>query len=178
MNNRHSILTIISKQSWKRAGTRFNVRGVDDDGNVANFVETELILNDNNHIFAFTQIRGSIPLFWEQDTALISPKVQITRSFNATEPAFEKHFQNLISKYGPINIINLLSNSKTSELELSKSFKKHFLNLQKELPDSIFFTDFDFHQETSKTYAQASKVLTYISESLSEFGYFCYDRSR
>lgn len=30
---------LISRLGWKRAGTRFNTRGVDDDGNVANMVE-------------------------------------------------------------------------------------------------------------------------------------------
>lgn len=32
-------LSLISRLGWKRAGTRFNTRGVDDDGNTANFVE-------------------------------------------------------------------------------------------------------------------------------------------
>jgi len=32
-------LALISRLGWKRAGTRFNTRGVDDDGNTANFVE-------------------------------------------------------------------------------------------------------------------------------------------
>lgn len=42
-----SVVTVglISRLSWKRAGTRFNTRGVDDDGNVANFVEVRLCLN-------------------------------------------------------------------------------------------------------------------------------------
>ena len=35
-------VSLISRLSWKRAGTRFNTRGVDDDGNVANFVEVSL----------------------------------------------------------------------------------------------------------------------------------------
>lgn len=33
---------LISRLSCKRAGTRFNSRGVDDDGNVANFVEVSI----------------------------------------------------------------------------------------------------------------------------------------
>jgi hypothetical protein len=32
-------LSLISRLGAKRAGTRFNTRGVDDDGNTANFVE-------------------------------------------------------------------------------------------------------------------------------------------
>ncbi|KAG0686966.1 inositol polyphosphate 5-phosphatase [Pichia californica] len=175
VNGRSSKITIISKQSWKRAGTRFNVRGVDDDGNVANFVETELIYNDGNYLFAFTQIRGSIPVFWEQDTALISPKVQITRSFDATQPTFEKHFENLIGKYGPIHIVNLLSKTRSSEIELSQTYKKHFIELRKTHQDSVFFTDFDFHQETSKTYADATRLLPLLNESFDDFDFFSYD---
>ncbi|ODV85565.1 hypothetical protein CANARDRAFT_176012 [[Candida] arabinofermentans NRRL YB-2248] len=170
-------ITIISKQSWKRAGTRFNVRGVDDDGNVANFVETELIYNDGRYVFAYTQIRGSIPMFWEQDTALISPKVQITRSFDATQPSFDKHFENLNGKYGPVHIVNLLSATKAGEIELSTKYKKHFFELDRKTPDSVSFTNFDFHQETSKTYAHASKVLRDLEPSLEDFGYYLYDTS-
>jgi len=29
---------VISRKSYKKAGTRFYARGIDDDGNVANFV--------------------------------------------------------------------------------------------------------------------------------------------
>ena len=32
-------LAVISRLGSKRAGTRFNTRGIDDDGNTANFVE-------------------------------------------------------------------------------------------------------------------------------------------
>ena len=32
-------LAVVSRLSCKRAGTRFNARGTDDDGNVSNFVE-------------------------------------------------------------------------------------------------------------------------------------------
>jgi len=32
---------LFSRRSIMKAGTRYNARGIDDDGNVANFVETE-----------------------------------------------------------------------------------------------------------------------------------------
>jgi hypothetical protein len=35
-------LGLISRLGWKRAGARFRTRGVDDEGNVANFVEVRL----------------------------------------------------------------------------------------------------------------------------------------
>lgn len=61
-------LTLISRLSCRRAGTRFNSRGIDDDGHVANFVETETIIwNPEKRPytraigFSYCQIRGSIP---------------------------------------------------------------------------------------------------------------------
>ena len=40
-------ITLISRRQTLRAGTRVNVRGLDDFGNVANFVETEQIVKIN-----------------------------------------------------------------------------------------------------------------------------------
>ncbi len=50
------------------SGTRFNARGIDEAGNVANFVETEMIIlyNKGTMKFSHTQVRGSVPLFWTQ----------------------------------------------------------------------------------------------------------------
>ncbi len=49
---------LISRRSTKKAGTRFYARGIDDDGNVANFVQTQQIMEIGNIIFLHTQIRG------------------------------------------------------------------------------------------------------------------------
>lgn len=54
-------LAIVSRLSCKRAGTRFNTRGVDDDGNVANNVETEILLYSKEYCFSYLLIRGSVP---------------------------------------------------------------------------------------------------------------------
>ena len=61
-------LTLISRLSCKKAGTRFNARGIDDEGNVANFVETETVIWDPTGAssggalcFSYCQIRGSVP---------------------------------------------------------------------------------------------------------------------
>lgn len=63
----HCNLTLLSRRSRLRQGPRYVKRGVDAHGDVANFVETEHILrHTNGQIAAFTQIRGSIPIFWKQ----------------------------------------------------------------------------------------------------------------
>jgi hypothetical protein len=37
-------LVLISRRRFEMGGTRFNARGVDEEGNAANFVETEMIV--------------------------------------------------------------------------------------------------------------------------------------
>ncbi|CAI4780908.1 CEI_1a_G0049660.mRNA.1.CDS.1 [Saccharomyces cerevisiae] len=169
-------LTIISKQSWKRAGTRFNARGVDDEANVANFVETEFIMYSSQYCYAFTQIRGSIPVFWEQGTSLINPRVQITRSFEATQPVFDKHIMKSVEKYGPVHVVNLLS-TKSSEIELSKRYKEHLTHSKKlNFNKDIFLTEFDFHKETSQEgFSGVRKLIPLILDSLLSSGYYSYD---
>ena len=57
---------MISRLSSERAGTRFSCRGVNDAGHVANFAETEQVIFLGDQLSSFVQIRGSVPLFWEQ----------------------------------------------------------------------------------------------------------------
>jgi hypothetical protein len=56
-------IVLISRRSRDRAGLRFQRRGIDEDGNVANFVETEMIVRIKVEgkwsIFSFVEIRGS-----------------------------------------------------------------------------------------------------------------------
>jgi hypothetical protein len=51
---------------------RFHTRGVDDAGHVANFAETEQVIMLGDEVSSFVQIRGSVPLFWEQPGVNVS----------------------------------------------------------------------------------------------------------
>ena len=57
---------LITRRSWKKGGTRYNSRGLNVKGQVANFCETEQIVFINNYCFSHVQIRGSVPAFWKQ----------------------------------------------------------------------------------------------------------------
>uniref|UniRef100_A0AAY5EZS0 SAC domain-containing protein n=1 Tax=Electrophorus electricus TaxID=8005 RepID=A0AAY5EZS0_ELEEL len=59
-------VALISRRSRHRAGMRYKRRGVDTDGNVANYVETEQLIHVHSHTLSFVQTRGSIPVFWSQ----------------------------------------------------------------------------------------------------------------
>ena len=75
-------LGLISRRSRHRAGTRYFRRGVDPEGHVANFNETEQVLlvggDESGTQLSFVQIRGSIPVYWaEINTLRYKPDVQI-----------------------------------------------------------------------------------------------------
>lgn len=93
-----------------RGGTRYNARGIDDNGNVGNFVETEQIIKMANLVFSYIIIRGSVPIFWEQKG--LTEGVTISRGPEMTKRAFFKHFNELTNTYGDIFIVDLLSDTK------------------------------------------------------------------
>eukprot|EP00897_Mesotaenium_endlicherianum_P007069 jgi/Mesen1/6390/ME000329S05561 len=81
------IITLIARRSRHFAGTRYLKRGVNDKGRVANDVETEQIVLDEDanaggggalgQMTSVVQMRGSIPLFWSQEASRLSPKPDI-----------------------------------------------------------------------------------------------------
>ncbi|XP_060097379.1 synaptojanin-2 isoform X1 [Heteronotia binoei] len=115
---------LISRISCERASARFHVRGVNDDGHVSNFVETEQTIYLDNDISSFVQIRGTVPLFWEQPGLQVgSHHLKLTRGLEANAPAFDKHMMLLKEQYGKQVIVNLLR-SKGGEEVLNRAFKK------------------------------------------------------
>jgi len=78
INGRPFLFGLISRRNRFRAGTRYFSRGIDQNGNVSNFNETEqLILLDNNDTsrggelkgdvrFSYVQTRGSVPVYWAE----------------------------------------------------------------------------------------------------------------
>ncbi|PWY77149.1 SacI domain and endonuclease/exonuclease/phosphatase family protein [Aspergillus sclerotioniger CBS 115572] len=174
-------LTVISRQSSRRAGTRFNSRGIDDDGHVANFVETETILwVAPDIVFSYVQVRGSVPIFWEQATGFLpgQQKIEITRSIEATKHAFDKHFKLLELEYGAIHVVNLLSELKPGEVGLSARFRdlltKSPLNRQSSDHALLQSTEFDFHAEARGPlgYGASAQIRHEIAHSVQGFAYF------
>jgi hypothetical protein len=180
-----SSMTLISRLSCRRAGTRFNSRGIDDEGNVANYVESETIYWAPSGVcFSYVQVRGSVPIFWEQQAGLLpgQQKITITRSEAATQPAFDKHFDNMEISYGAVHMVNLLSNEKQQELDLSDRYRRHIksspYNSGNEKSDRehdlVKLTEYDFHAETRGPggYEAASMIARWIQSSADAFAYY------
>lgn len=144
---------LITRRSTHRAGTRYFRRGVDDDGNVANFNETEQILmvpseTDSNglemQVFSYLQTRGSVPVYWAEINNLkYAPK--LTVGSNPIDSA-RKHFDQQVKLYGKNYLVNLVNQSGRE-----KAVKVAYENLIKSLNDSnLEYVYFDFHHECSK----------------------------
>ncbi|KAI7868078.1 SacI homology domain-containing protein [Spinellus fusiger] len=170
-------LSVISKLSCKRAGTRFNSRGIDDNGHVANFVETEVVLYSDQACYSFTQVRGSVPVFWEQQgMQLVNHKIQISRGPSATQPAVNRHFKELVERYTVISNVNLLAEREnTGESMLGNAYNTAVQHLQ--LPTStIQMCNFDLHAECrGGNYENVSLLMKTLRKDLENYGYFLMD---
>lgn len=127
-------------------------------------------------------------VFWEQQTGLLpnQQKIQITRSSEATQPAFDKHFESIALKYGAIHVINLLSETKSGEAELSSRLVDHIRRSplttsgsgekRNALADSSLLraTEFDFHAQTKgpSGFEAANLISRIVEPSADAFSFF------
>uniref|UniRef100_A0A166EPK7 SAC domain-containing protein n=1 Tax=Daucus carota subsp. sativus TaxID=79200 RepID=A0A166EPK7_DAUCS len=107
--------TVLSNMAYSKNENRYLKRGVTEEGYVANDVETEqIVITDApdgcTQISSVVQNRGSIPLFWSQETSRWHMKPDIILS--KKDPGYKAtrlHFINLAKRYGnPIIILNLI----------------------------------------------------------------------
>jgi len=166
---------IISRRSYHQAGTRYNARGINDNGNVANYVETEQILKIKNNLYSTIILRGSAPIFFDQSP--INFQIIIARNPSMTSPAFMKHLSEIQSDFKYVMMMNLMSESKPGEELISTNFKNQFLinNI-----DHCKYHIFDLHQECKKD--KFEKLEEYINEKLlkilDNFNFFCEDENK
>ncbi|KAL0360043.1 UNVERIFIED_CONTAM: Phosphoinositide phosphatase SAC1 [Sesamum radiatum] len=95
-------VSLVSRRSRHFAGTRYLKRGVNDHGRVANDVETEQIVLDEEagsckgKMSSVVQMRGSIPLFWSQEASRFSPKPDIIFEKRPREMMLRREFANAV----------------------------------------------------------------------------------
>ncbi|KAL5111754.1 Synaptojanin-1 [Taenia crassiceps] len=162
---------VVSRLSAMRPGTRFNVRGVDDNGYVANFVETEVFIHADKQILSHVQIRGTVPLFWEQPGLQVgSHKIKIFRFVETSLQAFNRHFAELLSRYSNTVILNLMA-SKDGEGNLSRQFKEHW-NVS-DYRTKINYIHFDYHSCVNpKSLEGVQSLLASLKSCLDEWGFY------
>ncbi|KAJ8686238.1 hypothetical protein QAD02_022032 [Eretmocerus hayati] len=166
-------LAIISRRSRFRAGTRYKRRGVDEDGKCANYVETEQLVWYHDHQVSFTQVRGSVPIYWSQPGYKYKPPPRIDRDELETQEAFEKHFVEELDRYGPVCIVNLVEQSGKESI-IWEAYSDHVLKYDH--PD-ITYTTFDFHEYCrGMHFENVSILVAALAPILSEMGYCWHDK--
>ncbi|VDM33609.1 unnamed protein product, partial [Hydatigera taeniaeformis] len=171
---RRAQIGVVSRLSTMRPGTRFNVRGVDDSGYVANFVETEVFICVEKQVLSHVQIRGTVPLFWEQPGLQVgSHKIKIFRFVETSLQAFDRHFAEILSRYTNTLILNLMG-SKEGEGNLSRQYKEHW-NVS-DYRTKINYIHFDYHSCVNpKTLEGVESLLSSLKGCLDEWGFYYMD---
>ncbi|XP_062233399.1 phosphoinositide phosphatase SAC2-like [Phragmites australis] len=178
------MLTLIARRSRHYAGTRYLKRGVNEEGRVANDVETEQIVYEDmlepRQISSVVQNRGSIPLFWSQETSKLNlkPDIILHEKDNNYE-ATRLHFENLRRRYGnPIIILNLIKTREKRPREsiLRREFDRAIKIINNGLPgeNHLRFLHWDLHKNSQSKRTNALHVLLKVAFealNLTEFFY-------
>jgi hypothetical protein len=136
---------LISRRNKYRAGTRFHIRGLDLEGNVANNIETEQIVICDDAICSYLQTRGSVPLFWTQHVNMsYTPKPKLSQTADSAL-GLKKHFDIQESLYGSNTVVCLL-NRHGSEGMLAQLFEETLNKIYGDKGTHTFI-GFDFHKE-------------------------------
>ncbi|KAK3260158.1 hypothetical protein CYMTET_30870 [Cymbomonas tetramitiformis] len=171
LNGHRLDVCLVARRSRHRYGTRYNRRGVDARGDVANEVHSEQIaivrplagcgLKATGCSVAL--VRGSIPIYWQTPPSATQwkPTLQLVPGRDATEP-FARHFRRLHEKYtGSVSCVNLIDQD-GKEAPLYHAFHEHMDKLNKSDPGIANLTSFDFHHgcgNSSATYARGLATL-------------------
>ncbi|KAG2581030.1 hypothetical protein PVAP13_6KG006150 [Panicum virgatum] len=178
-------VVLISRRSRHFAGTRYLKRGVNDHGKVANDVETEQIVFEEEagslkgRMSAVVQMRGSIPLFWSQEASRLSPKPDIfVQRYDPTYEATKLHFDDLAQRYGhPIIILNLIKTveKRPREMMLRREYFNAVGYLNQNVPEEkkLRFIHWDFHKFAKSKSANVLGVLGKVAgEALDLTGFY------
>ncbi|XP_023539998.1 phosphoinositide phosphatase SAC8 isoform X2 [Cucurbita pepo subsp. pepo] len=163
-------LTLISRRCTRRLGTRLWRRGANLEGDTANFIETEQLVEHEGFKASLLQIRGSIPLLWEQIVDLsYKPHLQIVNHEKSSE-VVERHFFDLAQRYGETIAVDL-TEKHGEEGQLSAAFAAE---MQK-LPNARY-VPFDFHHVCgSSKFENLQLLYDKISEDFENQGYLLID---
>ena len=169
INNKKIQIILITRRSQNFAGTRYNTRGINDDGNVANYCESEHILIAGEILCSFSQLRGSAPVFF--DRVGLTAYTDITRNKNLTKQAFSKHLQELNVDYPLIYFINLLNQKKSIEAPIILEFEKQIKLIQDN--NNLRYTFFDMQNECPKdNYSKIDNLMNNIAPIAEIFNFF------
>lgn len=170
LKNSPAVVKLISRRCTRRLGTRMWRRGANLEGDAANFIETEQVLEFEGYKSSFLQVRGSIPLLWEQIVDLsYKPRLNII-SHEQTSKVVERHFNDLLQRYGGCVAVDL-TDKQGDEGLLSAAYAEEMQKLP-----NVRYVSFDFHQACGNgRFDNIQLLYDEVSEDFEKQGYFLLD---
>ncbi|KFH65827.1 hypothetical protein MVEG_07930 [Podila verticillata NRRL 6337] len=164
--------TLISRRSKERSGLRYQRRGINEQGNTANFVETEQLLrivrDDSDHQVSFVQTRGSIPLFWSQSPYRLKPIPIMERTDLENIEGFKKHVDTMLNTYGRQIFISLVEKH-GRELVAGSAYTRY---VEKLAEPNVRYVEFDFHEQCKgMKYENIDQLIKNLEVPIHELGY-------
>ncbi|KAF7521163.1 hypothetical protein PCG10_008567 [Penicillium crustosum] len=178
-SKRDYLLTLVSRRSVKRPGLRYLRRGVDDEGNTANTVETEQILSvpewtPSHPAYSYLQVRGSIPLYFSQSPYALKPVPVLHHSAETNLLAFSRHFREFSRRYGDVQAVSLIDKL-AGELKLGEQYERYTesFNAAGGIDGKPLQLEwFDFHRECrGMKFENVSRLVDRLKDTLNEFCY-------
>ncbi|KAM4590855.1 phosphatidylinositide phosphatase SAC2 [Odontesthes bonariensis] len=149
-------VALISRRSRHRAGMRYKRRGVDTDGHVANYVETEQLIHVHSHTLSFVQTRGSVPVFWSQAGYRYNPRPRLEKGEKETMPYFAAHFEQQLELYKKQVIVNLVDQGGREKI-IGDAYLKQVLLYNNQ---NLTYVSFDFHEHCRGMKFENVQILT------------------
>ncbi|KAH8917456.1 hypothetical protein BT69DRAFT_1286632 [Atractiella rhizophila] len=156
-------LIIISRRSAERAGLRYLRRGANQDGETANFVETEMILVTETEVHHVNSYRQSP---WS-----LKPVPIIERTPADRLAALTAHFESQTSIYGRQVIVNLAEQHGKEGL-IVQEYEDRVKEMGR---DDVKYFAWDFHKETrGMKYENIALLGAELKKDLQDIGSFWF----
>ncbi|KCV71889.1 hypothetical protein H696_01298 [Fonticula alba] len=189
------VVSLHARKHSGRPGLRYQRRGSDLAGNVANFVESEMRIArlastgapttasganvvdsppSEWLIASHVQIRGSIPLLWTQPPQHkleLRPAINVSSSWDSCSAVCRKHFEWLKTRHNNIVCVNLVD-KEGREKQLGEHFGRHLSQIA---TPGVSYEAFDFHAECrGGRFGNIDRLIDRIEKrALADHGFFC-----
>ncbi|KAJ2610931.1 hypothetical protein EV177_003724, partial [Coemansia sp. RSA 1804] len=173
-------VSVISRRCVHRIGMRYERRGANSEGYVANFVETEQILaidtgGQGVHYCSFIQTRGSIPFLWKQSSSSLHPAPVVVGSDDDNVVVCAAHLRREIKRLGRQILVNLVEHKGREAVVGSKYATLVGICVADDLVDAQFvrYIPWDFHREThGMRFENIKQLVAQLQHEISNVGYY------
>ena len=119
------------------------------------------------------QIRGSVPLFWQQRG--IKSELKISRTYELTVEAYKKYWDSVRQQYQKVIVVNLLSSTRPEEKLVTENFETLIRRNENEI-DFVRYEYFDFHNQCKhEKYEKANPLILKMVPHLQNFNFHVED---